>query len=98
MWTTQRTNVCRLSYFSEVHQSVKSEKVKIKVKRHQRIVIMDELMLQRQRDLNDLDFDTDLVIVDKDGTPMKDFYEGKHIFLTGVTGFFGQLYLQKLMR
>lgn len=31
-------------------------------------------------------------------TPMRDFYRGKNIFVTGGTGFLGQLYVQKLLR
>lgn len=31
-------------------------------------------------------------------TPMKDFYRGKVVFLTGGTGFLGQLYVEKLLR
>lgn len=33
-----------------------------------------------------------------DTTPMKDFYRGKTIFLTGGTGFLGQIYVEKLLR
>lgn len=33
-----------------------------------------------------------------DTTPMKDFYRGKVIFLTGGTGFLGQIYVEKLLR
>lgn len=31
-------------------------------------------------------------------TPMKDFYRGKTIFLTGSTGFLGQILVEKLLR
>lgn len=31
-------------------------------------------------------------------TPMRDFYRGKVIFLTGGTGFLGQIYVEKLLR
>lgn len=31
-------------------------------------------------------------------SPMRDFYFGKVIFLTGGTGFLGQLYVEKLLR
>lgn len=31
-------------------------------------------------------------------TPMRDFYRDKVIFLTGGTGFLGQLYVEKLLR
>lgn len=31
-------------------------------------------------------------------TPIKDFYRGKTVFLTGGTGFLGQLYVEKLLR
>lgn len=33
-----------------------------------------------------------------DTTPMKDFYRGKTIFITGGTGFLGQIYVEKLLR
>lgn len=33
-----------------------------------------------------------------DTTPMRDFYRGKTIFLTGGTGFLGQIYVEKLLR
>lgn len=31
-------------------------------------------------------------------TPMRNFYRGKTIFLTGGTGFLGQLWVEKLLR
>lgn len=31
-------------------------------------------------------------------TPMREFYYGKTIFLTGGTGFLGQLFVEKLLR
>lgn len=31
-------------------------------------------------------------------TPMQMFYHNKTIFLTGATGFLGQLYIEKLLR
>lgn len=31
-------------------------------------------------------------------TPMRDFYRGKVVFLTGGTGFLGQIYVEKLLR
>lgn len=33
-----------------------------------------------------------------DSTPMRDFFRGKGIFLTGGTGFLGQLFVEKLLR
>lgn len=33
-----------------------------------------------------------------DTTPMKEFYRGKTVFLTGGTGFLGQIYVEKLLR
>lgn len=33
-----------------------------------------------------------------ENTPMKNFYRGKTVFLTGGTGFLGQLYVEKLLR
>ncbi|XP_031634319.1 fatty acyl-CoA reductase wat-like [Contarinia nasturtii] len=33
-----------------------------------------------------------------DSTPMRDFYRGKVILLTGGTGFLGQIYVEKLLR
>lgn len=33
-----------------------------------------------------------------ENTPMRDFYRGKVIFLTGGTGFLGQIYVEKLLR
>lgn len=31
-------------------------------------------------------------------TPMRDFYRDKVVFLTGGTGFLGQIYVEKLLR
>lgn len=31
-------------------------------------------------------------------SPLKDFYHGKIVFLTGGTGFLGKLYVEKLIR
>lgn len=31
-------------------------------------------------------------------SPIRDFYRGKVIFLTGGTGFLGQIYVEKLLR
>lgn len=31
-------------------------------------------------------------------TPMRNFYRGKVVFLTGGTGFLGQIYVEKLLR
>ncbi|KAG4076705.1 hypothetical protein HA402_001992 [Bradysia odoriphaga] len=47
-----------------------------------------------------LDFTADSMIDETipDSTPMKDFYRDKTIFLTGGTGFLGQLYVEKLLR
>lgn len=36
--------------------------------------------------------------VEKMSSPMKDFYRGKNIFMTGGTGFIGLLILEKLLR
>lgn len=33
-----------------------------------------------------------------EGTPMRDYFRGKSIFLTGGTGFLGQLFVEKLLR
>lgn len=33
-----------------------------------------------------------------DSTPMRDFYRGKVVLLTGGTGFLGQIYVEKLLR
>lgn len=33
-----------------------------------------------------------------ESTPMRDFYRGKVILLTGGTGFLGQIYVEKLLR
>lgn len=47
-----------------------------------------------------LDFTGDNM-VDEDipeNTPMRNFYRNKTIFLTGGTGFLGQIYIEKLLR
>lgn len=33
-----------------------------------------------------------------DSTPIRDFYRGKIVFVTGGTGFLGQIYIEKLLR
>lgn len=33
-----------------------------------------------------------------ESTPMRDYYRDKVIFLTGGTGFLGQIYVEKLLR
>lgn len=53
-------------------------------------------MAQSNRNLNDSDFWKDETI--PDNTPMRDFYREKVIFLTGGTGFLGQIYVEKLLR
>lgn len=48
-----------------------------------------------------LDFTADTMVdevIVPHSTPMKDFYRDKTIFLTGGTGFLGQLYVEKLLR
>ncbi|KAJ6641422.1 Fatty acyl-CoA reductase wat [Pseudolycoriella hygida] len=47
-----------------------------------------------------LDFTSESMIDESipDSTPMKNFYRNKTIFLTGGTGFLGQLYVEKLLR
>lgn len=47
-----------------------------------------------------LDFTSESMVDESipDSTPMKDFYRNKTIFLTGGTGFLGQLYVEKLLR
>lgn len=35
---------------------------------------------------------------DQISTPVKDFYRNKQIFLTGATGFLGQIIIEKLLR
>lgn len=35
---------------------------------------------------------------DQISTPVKDFYRNKQIFLTGATGFLGQVIIEKLLR
>lgn len=47
-----------------------------------------------------LDFTSDSMVDESipDSTPMKDFYRNKTVFLTGGTGFLGQLYVEKLLR
>lgn len=33
-----------------------------------------------------------------ESTPMRDYYRDKVVFLTGGTGFLGQIYVEKLLR
>lgn len=53
-------------------------------------------MAQSNRNPDYSDFWKDETIPEK--TPMRDFYRGKVIFLTGGTGFLGQIYVEKLLR
>lgn len=51
-------------------------------------------MLQNKRISEDLWLDESVPRT----TPMRDFYRDKIVFLTGGTGFLGQLYVEKLLR
>lgn len=52
-------------------------------------------MEQKTGDDQDLWDDESLI---PESTPMRDYYRGKVIFLTGGTGFLGQIYVEKLLR
>lgn len=51
-------------------------------------------------DISPMDFTSDSMIDETipENTPMQDFYRNKTIFLTGGTGFLGQIFIEKLLR
>lgn len=52
----------------------------------------------RHKDLCELNLDTDFIEDTPIQSPIRDYYYGKTVFLTGATGFLGQLFVQKLFR
>lgn len=59
-----------------------------------------ELLAAKMPELLKSSINPDLWIDDATphSTPMRDFYRGKTVFLTGGSGFLGQIYVEKLLR